>query len=97
MYPIHIAIKLFTIVFTLINLSFNSKASDLKKCEWDNRKGIPCITISKTPNTAGRNASRLRRKSLKFEQKSGPTRGAGGEKRNYSYPKARARMANRRN
>ena len=28
------------------------KAEDLKDCEWDNRDGVPCITVTKTPNTS---------------------------------------------
>ena len=30
----------------------NIYAEDLKNCEWDNREGTPCLTISKTPNTS---------------------------------------------
>ncbi len=39
-----------TIIF--IFLISNLYAKNLKNCEWDNRKGTPCIVISKTPNTS---------------------------------------------
>ena len=39
------------IVFLIIFLS-NSHGENLQNCEWDNRKGIPCVVISKTPNTS---------------------------------------------
>ena len=38
------------IIFLL--LIIKSEASDLKKCDWNNNKGVPCIVISKTPNTS---------------------------------------------
>ena len=41
------------VVLTSIFFIFlNVKAEDLKNCKWDNRNGIPCIAISKTPNTS---------------------------------------------
>jgi len=40
----------FVTFFTL--LISNLYAENLKKCEWDNRKGVPCVVISKTPNTS---------------------------------------------
>ena len=40
------------IILTSIFLFLNVKAEDLYNCKWDNRDGIPCITISKTPNTS---------------------------------------------
>ena len=36
----------------LILIVFPASAENLKKCEWDNRKGLPCLTISKTPNSS---------------------------------------------
>ncbi len=38
----------------IIFLSFinNLLAQQINNCEWDNRIGIPCVTISKTPNTS---------------------------------------------
>ena len=43
---------LLRIFLILIFLLSNSYAENLKNCEWDNRKGTPCIVISKTPNTS---------------------------------------------
>ena len=43
-------ILLILIFYILSNL--NLFAAELKNCEWDNREGIPCIAISKTPNTS---------------------------------------------
>ena len=43
---------LLRIFLILIFFLSNSYAENLKNCEWDNRKGTPCIVISKTPNTS---------------------------------------------
>ena len=40
------------ILLSSIFIFLNVKAEDLKNCKWDNRNGIPCIAISKTPNTS---------------------------------------------
>lgn len=40
------------ITIFLILLISSLNAETLKNCEWDNQKGIPCIVISKTPNTS---------------------------------------------
>ena len=40
------------IIFLTI-LTFNSLASE--NCEWDNKKGVPCVTVSKTTNTSSFN------------------------------------------
>ena len=45
----------FRIIFTFLFLLPNLKAEDLKDCEWDNRDGVPCLTISKTSNTSAYN------------------------------------------
>ncbi len=42
----------FKIIIFFILLISNLYAENLKNCEWDNRKGAPCIVISKTPNTS---------------------------------------------
>ena len=42
-------LKLLLLFFLLI---FNNSLQALEKCEWNNQKGIPCITISKTPNSS---------------------------------------------
>ncbi len=39
-----------TLIYFLISNFFYAFALD--KCEWDNRKGIPCLVIKKTPNTS---------------------------------------------
>ena len=40
------------IVIFLLLISFSASAENLKKCEWNNKEGIPCMVISKTPNTS---------------------------------------------
>jgi len=40
------------IILLTILLISNSYAENLKNCKWDNRKGVPCVVISKTPNTS---------------------------------------------
>ena len=50
-------------VLTILILLFsNLNAKDLEKCEWDNRKGIPCLTISKTSNTSEYNKKNVIKK-----------------------------------
>ena len=53
---------LFRIVFTFLFLLPNLKAEDLKDCEWDNRDGVPCLTISKTSNTSAYNNGNVLKK-----------------------------------
>ena len=31
---------------------FTFNASALENCKWNNKKGVPCLTVSKTPNTS---------------------------------------------
>ena len=38
------------LVFVISIFTFN--ASALENCKWNNKKGVPCLTISKTPNTS---------------------------------------------
>lgn len=45
-------VKLFLILLTSLLFNFAASAEKVRNCEWDNRNGIPCITISKTPNTS---------------------------------------------
>ena len=40
----------------LLLLFFICNANALENCKWDNQKGTPCITISKTPNTSSYNS-----------------------------------------
>ena len=39
------------IIILLWNVSI-AYSSGLKNCEWDNRVGVPCITVKGTPNTS---------------------------------------------
>ena len=41
---------------------YTFNASALENCEWDNQKGNPCITISKTPNTSEYNSQGIMKK-----------------------------------
>ena len=43
---------LLKICIFLILLISNLYAQNLKNCEWNNKEGIPCVVISKTPNTS---------------------------------------------
>ncbi len=42
------------LIITFFFIFTNAKA--LQKCKWDNRKGIPCLTVSKTSNTSDYNS-----------------------------------------
>ena len=39
-------------------------AESLSKCDWDNREGIQCLTISKTPNTSYLNSNSINKKTF---------------------------------
>ena len=39
------------IIFFILTIT-SLHAENLKNCAWDNRKGIPCIVVSKTPNSS---------------------------------------------
>ena len=43
---------LLRIVIILLLITSSSSAESLKDCEWSNKKGVPCLTINKTPNTS---------------------------------------------
>ena len=43
---------LFKIIIFIIFSITNLYAENLKNCEWDNRNGVPCLVITKTPNTS---------------------------------------------
>ena len=43
---------LIRIVLLLVLIIFSAKAEDLQNCMWNNKKGIPCITINHTPNSS---------------------------------------------
>ena len=44
-------IKTKIIFIFIISLTMFS-ANALENCKWDNSNGLPCVTISKTPNTS---------------------------------------------
>ena len=51
----HLLIYLYKTLGVVIFLNLfiiNLSAETLKKCEWNNKKGIPCITVRDTPNTS---------------------------------------------
>jgi len=50
--------ELFFII--LFSISF-SNANSLENCNWNNSKGIPCVTINKTPNTSKFNSERVKK------------------------------------
>ena len=43
---------LLRIVIILLLITSSSSAESLNDCEWSNKKGVPCLTVSKTPNTS---------------------------------------------
>ena len=52
-------IRLFLILFLAV-----SNVNALENCKWNNTKGIPCITITKTPNTSKYNAQGINKKII---------------------------------
>ena len=36
----------------LFLIIFSAKAQNLESCKWNNKKGIPCIAVSKTTNSS---------------------------------------------
>ena len=59
---------LYRILIILIFLISNLNADNLEKCEWDNREGIACLTISKTPNTSAYNNNNVIKKIFKKQE-----------------------------
>ncbi len=47
--------KIKKIFIILISLTLTNAAYALENCKWNNKNGIPCTTISKTPNTSSYN------------------------------------------
>ena len=43
--------------FFLILILSISNVNALENCKWNNKKGVPCTTIAKTPNTSKYNTS----------------------------------------
>ena len=52
----------------LILLLVSSKSYALEKCRWDNRDGVPCVTISKTSNTSKYNSQEISKKVFTKKQ-----------------------------
>ena len=50
------------VIIIFIILISNLYAENLENCEWDNSKGLPCLTISKTSNTSAYNESNIIKK-----------------------------------
>ena len=51
--------KIINLLIVLIISIFTFDASALENCKWNNKKGVPCITISKTPNTSAFNVGNV--------------------------------------
>ena len=47
--------KINNLFLILVLIIFSNKVQALENCNWSNQKGIPCVTISKTPNTSSYN------------------------------------------
>ena len=52
----------FRFLLIIIFLAFSSNLFALENCEWNNSKGKPCLTISKTPNSSAYNADGIKKK-----------------------------------
>ncbi len=44
--------KTVKLLLLLILTLYTFNVSALENCTWGNKKGIPCVTVSKTPNTS---------------------------------------------
>ena len=51
----------FRFLLIIIFLAFSSNLFALENCEWNNSKGKPCLTISKTPNSSAYNADGIKK------------------------------------
>ena len=49
--------KIVNLLLVFVLSIFTLSASALENCKWNNKKGVPCLTISKTPNTSAFNQS----------------------------------------
>ena len=52
----------------LFFLLYNFNAIAIENCEWDNQKGIPCVTVSKTSNTSSYNAEGINKTTFTKQQ-----------------------------
>ena len=46
---------MFRILVSILITIYSSNVYGLENCNWKNKKGVPCITVSKTPNTSSFN------------------------------------------
>ncbi len=46
---------MFRILVSILITIYSSNVYALENCNWKNKKGVPCITVSKTPNTSSFN------------------------------------------
>ena len=53
-------VRKYLLIFIFNKLLFNAIA--LEKCKWNNQKGVPCVTISKTSNTSLYNSQGINKK-----------------------------------
>ncbi len=56
------------LLFILILLTFSLDALSLENCKWTNNNGVPCTTVSKTPNTSSYNAQNVAKKVFTKQQ-----------------------------
>ena len=66
---LNITLVLYLKILTFIFLTISSaNASILENCKWDNRKGIPCITIKSTPNTSAYSSNTVEKQVITKQQ-----------------------------
>ena len=58
----------FKIVLIFIFSLYALKSNALENCKWNNNKGIPCISINKTPNTSNYNSEGVAKKVFNKKQ-----------------------------
>ena len=58
-------LRLLLFIFLFTN---GINAFALENCKWDNQKGVPCLTVSKTPNTSSYNAQGINKKIFTKQQ-----------------------------
>ena len=55
-------------IFILILSTFSLDAFALENCKWNNKAGVPCTTVSKTPNTSSYSAQGVAKKVFTKQQ-----------------------------
>ena len=56
------------VIFILILSTFSLDAFALENCKWNNKAGVPCTTVSKTPNTSSYSAQGVAKKVFTKQQ-----------------------------